>query len=50
MDAALRDAGKPVETYVVRGEGHGFVKPEHQAELFRRISAFLGKYIGPDAK
>ena len=50
MGAALRDAGKPVETYLASGEGHGFVKPENRAELFRRLAAFLDKYIGPNAK
>lgn len=50
MDAALRAAGKPVETYVAAGEGHGFVKPENRAELFRRVAAFLDKSIGPGAK
>jgi dipeptidyl aminopeptidase/acylaminoacyl peptidase len=50
MVSAMDDAGKPVETYVAKGEGHGFVKPENQAELFRRIAAFLDKYIGPHAK
>lgn len=50
MVAALERAGKPAETYVVRGEGHGFAKPEHQAELFRRVAAFLDKHIGPDVK
>ena len=50
MVSALEDAGNPAETYVVKGEGHGFTKPEHQAELYRRIVAFLDKHIGPDAK
>lgn len=50
MVSALEDAGRPPETYVVRGEGHGFVKPEHQAELFNRVAAFLDKYIGPGAQ
>jgi dipeptidyl aminopeptidase/acylaminoacyl peptidase len=50
MASALEDAGKPAETFVVRGEGHGFVKPEHEAELYRRIAAFLDRYIGPQAK
>jgi dipeptidyl aminopeptidase/acylaminoacyl peptidase len=50
MGAALRDAGKPVETYLASGEGHGFVKPENRAELFRRLAAFLEKYVGPNAK
>ena len=49
MDSALRATGKPVETFVARGEGHGFTKPENEAELLRRVSAFLDKYIGPSA-
>jgi dipeptidyl aminopeptidase/acylaminoacyl peptidase len=50
MVDALEKAGKPAETFVVKGEGHGFTKPEHQAELYRRIAAFLDKHIGPQAK
>ncbi|MGN6113625.1 MAG: alpha/beta hydrolase family protein [Luteimonas sp.] len=50
MVDALEEAGKPAETFVVKGEGHGFTKPEHQAELYRRIAAFLDKHIGPQAK
>jgi dipeptidyl aminopeptidase/acylaminoacyl peptidase len=50
MEAALQAQGKSVETYVAEGEGHGFVKPENRAELYRRIEAFLGKHIGPGAK
>lgn len=50
MVSALEEAGNPAETYVVRGEGHGFYKPENAAELFRRVSAFLDKHIGPNAK
>jgi dipeptidyl aminopeptidase/acylaminoacyl peptidase len=50
MDAALRKAGRPAETFVAKGEGHGFVKPETEAELYRRVAAFLDKYIGPDAQ
>ena len=49
MEAALRGAGKPAETFVAPGEGHGFVKPENRAELFQRIEAFLSKHIGPGA-
>jgi dipeptidyl aminopeptidase/acylaminoacyl peptidase len=32
---------------VAQGEGHGFYDPKNQAELYRRMEAFLGKYIGP---
>ena len=50
MDAALRAAGKPAETFLASGEGHGFYKPENRAELFRRMEAFLGKHIGPGSR
>lgn len=48
---ALRDAfkraGKPLETMVAPGEGHGFYKPENRAELYRKIGTFLDANIGP---
>ncbi|MFC7302478.1 alpha/beta hydrolase family protein [Cognatiluteimonas weifangensis] len=47
---AFKAAGTPAETLVFDGEGHGFYKPEHRAELYRRIEAFLAKHIGPDAR
>ena len=50
MAAALKGSGKPVETFLAPGEGHGFYKPENRAELFRRMDAFLKKYIGPGTK
>lgn len=50
MEAALRAAGKPAETFVVPGEGHGLVKPENVTELYRRMQAFLDKNIGPGTK
>lgn len=50
MDRALRDAGNPPEVMLGAGEGHGFVNPDNIAELYRRMEAFLGKYIGADAK
>lgn len=49
---SLRDAfksnGVPIETMVASGEGHGYYKPENRAELYKRMEAFLGKYIGPN--
>lgn len=39
-----------VETMVAQGEGHGFYKPENQAELYRRVEVFLGKNIGAQGK
>ena len=47
MEAALRKNGTPAETMVAPTEGHGFVKPENIAELYRRMEAFLAKHIGP---
>jgi dipeptidyl aminopeptidase/acylaminoacyl peptidase len=35
---------------VAQGEGHGFHKPENTAELYKRMEAFLAKYIGPGVK
>lgn len=49
MEAALKAQGKSVESFVVDGEGHGFVDPKNRAEFYRRIEAFLGKYIGQGA-
>ncbi|HWS77309.1 MAG TPA: LpqB family beta-propeller domain-containing protein [Thermomonas sp.] len=47
---AFSDAGVKVETMVAQGEGHGFYKPENTAELYKRMEAFLAKYIGPGVK
>lgn len=46
MVSALKNAGNPAETFVASGEGHGFVKPENIAQLYKRIEAFLDKNIG----
>lgn len=50
MKSAFQARGTPVETMVASGEGHGFYKPENRAELYRKMEAFLAKYIGPGAK
>lgn len=50
MRNAFKTNGIPVESMVAPGEGHGFYKPENRAELFRRMDAFLSKYIGSGAK
>jgi dipeptidyl aminopeptidase/acylaminoacyl peptidase len=47
MESAMKASGHPAETWVAPGEGHGFVKPENIAELYRRMEAFLAKNIGP---
>lgn len=46
MVDGFRKAGVNVETMVVKGEGHGFYKPENRAELYRRIEAFLARNLG----
>ncbi|WP_133477404.1 alpha/beta hydrolase family protein [Cognatilysobacter segetis] len=45
MRKAMLAAGNVPETYVVPGEGHGFYSPESQAELYRRMEAFLAKHL-----
>lgn len=50
MEAALKAAGNPAQVMLADGEGHGFVKPENRAEMYRKMEAFLAKYIGPGAK
>lgn len=50
MEAALRDIGRPAETFLAPGEGHGFANPENIEELYRRLGDFLDRYIGPQAK
>lgn len=50
MGAALKASGHPAETFVVPGEGHGFVKPENITELYKRMEAFLAKNIGSGAQ
>jgi len=49
MVAGFRKAGVKVDTMVVKGEGHGFYKPENRAEVYKRIEAFLNQNIGPGA-
>ena len=50
MEAALKAAGNPAQVMLADGEGHGFVKPENRAEMYRKMEACLAKYIGPGAK
>jgi dipeptidyl aminopeptidase/acylaminoacyl peptidase len=46
MERALKAAGKPVESLYYATEGHGFVKPEHQTEFFKRLLTFFNRHIG----
>ncbi|WP_374558249.1 alpha/beta hydrolase family protein [Thermomonas sp.] len=48
MESALKTVGRPAETFLAQGEGHGFYKPENRAELYRRMAAFLDAHIGPN--
>ena len=49
LKSAFTANGTPIETMLGSGEGHGFYKPENRAELYRRMDAFLSKYIGAGA-
>ncbi|PXX70783.1 dipeptidyl aminopeptidase/acylaminoacyl peptidase [Nocardia tenerifensis] len=44
--AALRRRGVEVEYLIKDDEGHGFVNPENQIELFHTIERFLAKHLG----
>ncbi len=46
MEKALRAANVPVETLYYPTEGHGFYRPEHQAEFYTKLLAFLSRNIG----
>lgn len=46
LKKAIEKTGVPVQTMVVRGEGHGFYDPANRAELYRAVQAFLDKHIG----
>lgn len=45
---AFRANGRPVETLVVKGEGHGFQKPENRVRLYQQMETFLDKYLGAE--
>lgn len=44
--AALRDRGVAVEYLVEEDEGHGFVNPENQIDMFRAVEWFLAGHLG----
>ncbi|MBA0046631.1 S9 family peptidase [Mycobacterium sp. NPDC050853] len=44
--AALRARGVDVEYMVKEDEGHGFLNPENQIDLFRATERFLGRHLG----
>jgi len=45
----IRAAGGDVELVVYPGEGHGFRQPDHQADEFRRVGAFLTRHVAAGA-
>lgn len=49
LTKAFAANGVKVETMVAPGEGHGFYKPENQAELYRRAGEFVSANTTPGA-
>jgi dipeptidyl aminopeptidase/acylaminoacyl peptidase len=47
MRDALQRLGKPVETVIYEGEGHGNYLPENRLDFARRVLDFLDRHIGP---
>ncbi|MFE9577877.1 S9 family peptidase [Nocardia sp. NPDC006044] len=43
---ALRQRGVEVEYLLKEDEGHGFVNPENQIELFHTVERFLARHLG----
>ncbi|MBB4934359.1 dipeptidyl aminopeptidase/acylaminoacyl peptidase [Lipingzhangella halophila] len=43
---ALRDRGREVEYLLNETEGHWFINPESNIELYRRLESFLAKHLG----
>lgn len=50
MERALKSAGKPVETFYVGSEGHGFYADDNRREYIKRLLDFLGRYLGGSAE
>jgi len=46
MERALRAAGKPVESFYVASEGHGFYADENQRAYLTRLLDFLSRHLG----
>ena len=46
MEAALKNAGVPVESLYYGTEGHGFYTEPHQREYYGKLLAFLARYLG----
>ncbi len=48
MEEAAKKAGKPLETLVFAGEGHGFDNPDNQAKWYAALEAFLARHNPAD--
>lgn len=46
MEAALKQAGTPVEALYYKAEGHGFYSPANQRDYYTRLLAFLSRSLG----
>jgi len=44
--AALRERGVDVEYLLKEDEGHGFLNPENQIDLYRAVERFLAQHLG----
>ncbi|MEQ3512203.1 S9 family peptidase [Pseudoalteromonas sp. BZB3] len=42
---ALKKAKHPYEYMLLENEGHGFYKPEHRADYYKRVLAFLDEHL-----
>lgn len=49
MRDALEKLGRPVETKIYFGEGHGYYEPENRMDFYTRLLNFLDRNIGPKA-
>lgn len=49
MAEALRTRGADVEYLLNESEGHWFINPESNIELYRRLETFLAKHLGREA-
>ncbi|MNI25562.1 Prolyl oligopeptidase family protein [compost metagenome] len=46
MEAALKQAGTPVEALYYKAEGHGFYSPANRRDYYTRLLAFLSRSLG----
>jgi dipeptidyl aminopeptidase/acylaminoacyl peptidase len=48
MVEAMKARGVDVEYMVKDNEGHGFHNEENRFDFYRKMEAFLGKYLVPE--